>query len=118
MTSNIVSFALGDRQVEVMVRPMTTLQIALREHLGQTGTKDGCRQGGCGSCTVLLDGEPVLSCLLPIEEVAGRRVDVVETITPPQGLHPLQQAFLDAVRHSVRLLHAGHDHARGRAPGP
>jgi carbon-monoxide dehydrogenase small subunit len=95
MTSNIVSFALGERQVEVMVRPMTTLQIALREHLGQTGTKDGCRQGGCGSCTVLLDGEPVLSCLLPIEEVAGRRVDVVETITPPQGLHPLQQAFLD-----------------------
>ncbi len=95
MTSNIVSFALGDRQVEVMVQPMTTLQIALREHLGQTATKDGCRQGGCGSCTVLLDGEPVLSCLLPMEEVAGRHVDVVETITPPQGLHPLQQAFLD-----------------------
>jgi aerobic carbon-monoxide dehydrogenase small subunit len=95
MTSSIVSFALGDRQVEVMARPLTTLQIALREHLGQTATKDGCRQGGCGSCTVLLDGEPVLSCLLPLEEVAGRRVDVVETITPPQGLHPIQQAFLD-----------------------
>ncbi len=95
MTSSIVSFRLGDRQVEVMARPLTTLQIALREHLGQTATKDGCRQGGCGSCTVLLDGEPVLSCLLPLEEVAGRRVDVVETITPAKGLHPLQQAFLD-----------------------
>jgi aerobic carbon-monoxide dehydrogenase small subunit len=95
MTSSIVSFRLGDRQVEVIARPLTTLQIALREHLGLTATKDGCRQGGCGSCTVLLDGEPILSCLLPIEEVAGRRVDVVETITPAQGLHPLQQAFLD-----------------------
>jgi aerobic carbon-monoxide dehydrogenase small subunit len=79
-----------------MARPLTTLQVVLREQLGQTATKDGCRQGGCGSCTVLLDGEPVLSCLLPVEEVAGRRVDVVETITPAQGLHPLQQAFLDA----------------------
>jgi carbon-monoxide dehydrogenase small subunit len=96
MTSSIVTFTLGDREVEVMVAPMTTLQVVLREQLGQTGTKDGCRQGGCGSCTVLLDGEPVLSCLLPVEEVANRRVDVVETITPAQGLHPLQQAFLDA----------------------
>ncbi len=95
MTSSIVAFTLGTRQVEVMAAPMTTLQLVLREQLGQTGTKDGCRQGGCGSCTVLLDGEPVLSCLLPVEEVAGRRVDVVETITPAQGLHPLQQAFLD-----------------------
>jgi aerobic carbon-monoxide dehydrogenase small subunit len=96
MTSSIVSFALGDRRVEVMVAPLTTLQVVLREQLGQTATKDGCRQGGCGSCTVLVDGEPVLSCLLPVEEVEGRRVDVVETITPAQGLHPLQQAFLDA----------------------
>ncbi len=96
MTATIVTFALGDRQVEVMARPLTTLQVVLRDQLGQTATKDGCRQGGCGSCTVLLDGEPVLSCLLPVEEVAGRRVDVVETITPAQGLHPLQQAFLDA----------------------
>lgn len=95
MTSTIVTFALGDRQVEVMIAPMTSLQVVLREQLGQTATKDGCRQGGCGSCTVLLDGEPVLSCLLPVEEVAGRRVDVVETITPAEGLLPLQQAFLD-----------------------
>lgn len=95
MTSSIVTFTLGDRQVEIMAAPMTTLQLVLREQLGQTATKDGCRQGGCGSCTVLLDGQPMLSCLLPIEEVAGRRVEVVETITPAQGLHPLQQAFLD-----------------------
>lgn len=96
MASTIVSFRLGDREVEVMVKPMTTLQSVLRDQLGATATKEGCRQGGCGSCTVLVDGEPVLSCLLPVEDVAGRRVAALESITPADGLHPIQQAFLDA----------------------
>jgi carbon-monoxide dehydrogenase small subunit len=93
--SKIVRFELGGRQVEVMVKPMTTLQSALRNHLGHTATKEGCRQGGCGSCTVLVDGEPMMSCLLPVEDVAGRRVTTVESITPTEGLHPIQQAFID-----------------------
>jgi carbon-monoxide dehydrogenase small subunit len=96
MASTIVSFRLGDREVEVMVKPMTTLQSVLRDQLGATATKEGCRQGGCGSCTVLVDGEPMLSCLLPVEDVAGRRVATLESITPADGLHPIQQAFLDA----------------------
>jgi carbon-monoxide dehydrogenase small subunit len=75
---------------------MTTLQAVLRNQLGFTATKDGCRQGGCGSCTVLVDGEPMLSCLLPVEDVAGRRVTTLESITPAEGLHPVQRAFLDA----------------------
>jgi len=95
VTSTVVAFRLGDREVEVMVRPMTTLQSVLREQLGHTSVKEGCRQGGCGSCTVLVDGEPMLSCLLPVEDVAGRRVSTVETITPPGGLDPVQRAFLD-----------------------
>jgi carbon-monoxide dehydrogenase small subunit len=95
MASTIVTFELGNRDVEVMVAPMTTLQSVLRNQLGATATKDGCRQGGCGSCTVLVDGEPMMSCLLPVEDVAGRRVTTVETITPVQGLHPIQQAFID-----------------------
>jgi aerobic carbon-monoxide dehydrogenase small subunit len=95
MASTIVAFGLGDREVEVMVRPMTTLQSVLRYQLGWTATKEGCRQGGCGSCTVLVDDEPMLSCLLPVEDVAGRRVTTVETITPADGLHPIQRAFLD-----------------------
>lgn len=78
-----------------MVQPMTTLQAVLRGQLGQTAVKEGCRQGGCGSCTVLLDGEPMLSCLLPVEDVAGRTVTTVESITPVDGLHPIQQAFID-----------------------
>ncbi len=96
MTSKIIAFEFGGREVEVMVRPMTTLQAVLRDQLGFTATKEGCRQGGCGSCTVLVDSEPMLSCLLPAEDVAGRRITTLETITPAEGLHPIQQAFLDA----------------------
>jgi carbon-monoxide dehydrogenase small subunit len=95
MASKIVSFVLGDREVEVMVAPLTTLQSVLRNQLGATATKEGCRQGGCGSCTVLLDGEPVVSCLLPVEDVAGRRITTLESLTPIEGLHPIQQAFID-----------------------
>lgn len=95
MASTIVTFQLGGREVEVMVSPMTTLQSVLRTQLGATSTKEGCRQGGCGSCTVLVDGEPMLSCLLPVEDIAGRRVTTLESITPAEGLHPIQAAFLD-----------------------
>ncbi|HYO42584.1 MAG TPA: (2Fe-2S)-binding protein [Candidatus Limnocylindrales bacterium] len=96
MASVIVSFELSGREVEVMVKPMTTLQAVLRGQLGHIAVKDGCRQGGCGSCTVLVDGEPMLSCLLPVEDIAGRRVTTVEGLTPVEGLHPIQRAFLDA----------------------
>ena len=95
MSAKIVGFVLGDREVEVMVQPMTTLQAVLRYHLGQTAAKEGCRQGGCGSCAVLVDGEPVLSCLLPVEDVEGRRVTTLEAISTPDALHPVQQAFID-----------------------
>jgi carbon-monoxide dehydrogenase small subunit len=95
MPAKIVEFTLNGRQTEVMVQPLTTLQTVLREQLGFTATKVGCRQGGCGSCTVLVDGEPVLSCLLPVDDVAHREVTTLEGITPLEGLHPLQQAFFE-----------------------
>ena len=122
MTSKIVTFKLGEREVEVMVRPMATLQSVLRTQLGQTATKEGCRQGGCGSCTVLVDGEPMLSCLLPVEDVAGRQMTTLESITPAEGLHPIQQAFFDGYAFQCGYCTPGHDHRRKGAarprPGP
>jgi carbon-monoxide dehydrogenase small subunit len=95
MPSKIVSFTLDGRDVEVMVKPLTTLQSLLRDQLAAYATKEGCRQGGCGSCTVLINGEPMLSCLMPVEDIAGQSVTTLEGLTPPEGLHPIQQAFFD-----------------------
>jgi carbon-monoxide dehydrogenase small subunit len=95
MAAKIVSFILNGRQTEVLVQPLTTLQTVLREQLGFTGTKVGCKQGGCGSCTVIIEGQAMLSCLLPIEDVAAKNVTTLEGVTPLEGLHPIQQAFFD-----------------------
>ena len=96
MGSVVVAFELSGRPAEVLASPLATLQQVLRTQLGHTSVKDGCRQGGCGSCTVLLDGEPVLSCLMPVADVAGRSVTTLEGLTPPDGLTAVERAFLDA----------------------
>src|SRR3954466_10016452 len=72
MPSEVFSFELNGRETEVMARPLATLGFVLREQLQLRAAKAGCRQGGCGSCTVLVDGEPVLSCLLPVANAARR----------------------------------------------
>ena len=95
MPSKIINFTLNGKETEVMVKPLATLQALLREQLGFTATKTGCKQGGCGSCTVLVEGQSMLSCLLPAEDVAGKTVTTLEGLTPVEGLHPLQEAFLE-----------------------
>jgi len=95
MASKIVSFQLNGKPVEVIVKPMTTLQRVLREQLGYTATKSGCRQGGCGSCTVLVNGEPMLSCLLPADEIEGQVVMTLEGMTENGNLHPIQESFFE-----------------------
>jgi carbon-monoxide dehydrogenase small subunit len=95
MASKIVSFTLNGREVEVMVRPLTTLQSLLRDDLGYTAVKTGCKQGGCGSCTVLVNGEPMMSCLLPVEDIEGQQVVTLEGLSQNGALHPLQEAFFE-----------------------
>src|SRR4030042_5065138 len=72
-----------------------TLLEFLREQLSLTGTKRGCDQGDCGACTVLIDGQPVNSCLVLVSEVAGRDITTIEGLSQDGKLHPLQQAFVD-----------------------
>ena len=72
-----------------------TLLEVLREELGLTGTKHGCELGECGTCTVLVDGRPVLSCLALAAEMAGRRIETVEGLQEGNRLHPLQETFAD-----------------------
>ena len=74
--------------------PFTRLIDVLREDLGLTGTKEGCGEGECGACTVLLDGRPVNSCLIPVCQAEGRRVETVESLGTPSSSTSLQQAFL------------------------
>jgi aerobic carbon-monoxide dehydrogenase small subunit len=74
--------------------PFKRLLDVLREDFSLTGTKEGCGEGECGACTVLLDGRPVNSCLVPVCQASGRRVETVESLGTPDRLNVLQEAFL------------------------
>lgn len=84
----------GEPRVFSAVVHKTLLEV-LREDLGLTGTKHGCELGECGTCTVLVDGEPILSCLALPAALEGREITTVEGLEGPAGLHPLQQAFAE-----------------------
>ena len=90
-----VSFTVNGAAREVALPPLTRLLDALRGPLGLTGTKEGCAEGECGSCTVLLDGEPVNACLVAVGQCEGRHVTTVEGLGPAAHLTPLQQCFID-----------------------
>ena len=90
-----LQFTLNQEPVEVAFAPHKTLLEVLREDLGLTGTKHGCELGECGTCAVLVDGRSALSCLVLGLEAEGRRVETVEGMATPDGLHPLQETFAD-----------------------
>jgi carbon-monoxide dehydrogenase small subunit len=90
-----VSTFINGQPVELLVAPYQSLLETLREVLGLTGTKEGCNDGNCGACTVSLDGRIVDSCLVLGAEIQGKRVDTIEGMATPEGLHPLQQTFLE-----------------------
>ena len=81
---------------DVRPDPRTTVLDALREQIGLTGTKKGCDHGQCGACTIHLDGERALSCLLLVAQMDGREITTIEGLGDAEGeLHPMQQAFID-----------------------
>jgi aerobic carbon-monoxide dehydrogenase small subunit len=87
-----VAFTLNGKRVSLRVHPLTRLLDVLRQDCGLTGTKEGCGEGECGACTVLLDGAAVNACLVPVAQVAGCRVVTIEGLG---GTHPLQRAFAE-----------------------
>lgn len=86
---------LNQQDVAVQVRPDALLVDVLRDELELTGAKEACGEGECGACTVLLDGEPVTSCLVPALKAQGREVVTVEGLSSSGELHPLQRAFIE-----------------------
>jgi aerobic carbon-monoxide dehydrogenase small subunit len=90
----VLSCTVNGEAVEVLVQPYVTLLDALREDLNLTGPKEGCGTGDCGACTVHVDGKPVASCLMLAMQVRGRQVRTIEGLAGPDGLHPLQDAFV------------------------
>ena len=89
------TFHVNGEVREALYKPHTTLLELLREDLQLTGTKHGCELGECGACTVLVDGVPVLSCLVLAQAVEGQDVSTVEGMADGPTLHPLQQAFVE-----------------------
>lgn len=91
----MVQTVINNDETTFVCETRQTLLEVLRDELGMTGTKEGCGNGNCGACNVMLDGVLVNSCLVLAVEAEGRTVTTIEGIAPADGLHPLQQAFLE-----------------------
>ena len=94
-TKVYVQTRINGEEVDLLCEPRQSLLEVLRDVLGLTGSKEGCNNGNCGACSVILDGVLVNSCCVLGVEIAGREVTTIEGIATPEGLHPLQQKFLE-----------------------
>ena len=93
MNKVLIELEINGERVEVAVKPNQTLLDTLRDTLDLTGTKHGCDMGDCGTCTVLLDGVPTLSCLTLAADAQGRSITTIEGVSKDGVPHPLQEAF-------------------------
>jgi carbon-monoxide dehydrogenase small subunit len=96
MSKEMATFKVNGAHYEVIVEPHMLLIDVLRDELGLTGTKYACGGGDCGACTVLIEGQPCLSCLTLAVTVVGKNITTIEGLSEGPGLHPIQQAFVDA----------------------
>ena len=90
-----VQTTLNGEVINFLCEPRQSLLEVLRDVLGMTGTKEGCNDGNCGACTIILDGRIVDACLVLGVEAEGRDITTIEGMASPEGLHPLQQSFLE-----------------------
>ena len=90
-----VQTTINGEEINFLCEPRQSLLEVLRDVLGMTGTKEGCNDGNCGACTVILDGRIVDSCLVLGVEVQGSDITTIEGMASPEGLHPLQQSYLE-----------------------
>ena len=95
MTTKEISFTINGQVQTLTIQPWRTLLEVIREDLQLTGTKEGCGQGECGSCTVIMDGKTVNSCLVPAVEAHGREIITIEGMPNNDTLHPIQEAFVE-----------------------
>jgi len=91
----LIRLNVNDKDYEIAVKPNQTLADVIRDEIGLTGTKKGCEVGECGTCTVILDGKPVNSCLVLAVQADGRNILTIEGLETDQGLHPIQQSFVE-----------------------
>ena len=96
MKKEISTFRINGRTYDLIITPDITLNELLREHLSLTGTKHACGVGECGSCTVLVDGRPVLSCSTLAITVRDKDIITIEGLSKGENLHPVQKAFIDS----------------------
>ena len=95
MPNQIISFRLNGEVIEIAVSPSEMLLDVLREKMHLTGTKRGCGKGECGACTIIFNGKAMNACLLPVMRAHGADIQTIEGLESADGLHPLQQSFID-----------------------